>query len=279
MKLKEVTSQPRFQMVQAVRWGRVKIKKIKLIYLLPVVVFMVVIGLWEGIVLLFRVPQYLLPPPYEILQTMVTMRGSLSWNFLITSISSVGGLLLGGGLGIVTGILFAYSRPIEISLYPYAVALKTLPIIALAPLLTLWFGNGIPARVIIAALISFFPCIVNTTRGLRSVDEEWLDLMDCLGAKKWQVFKDVRLKFALPYIFAALKVSATLSVLGAIVGEFVAPKDGLGSIILIALYQIETDTMYAGIIASGILGIMLFALVSAIESKVLFWHRSDLEEV
>ncbi len=248
-------------------------------YLPPVIIFIAILSLWETIVLLFDVPDYLLPAPHEVFWKGVELKTSLFIDTLITLFEAVLGFILGCGIGILIAIGFAHSRTLELSLYPYAIALKTIPIIAIAPLLILWLGNGIAAKIVISALICFFPAIVNTVRGLKSVDENALDLFKSLSATRWQIFKMLRFPNSLPYIFSALKISTTFSIIGAIVGEFAGADKGLGFFILQSSYWLRTTDMFVAIIIISVVGILFFGLIALIEKAVIKWENSEMETV
>ena len=217
------------------------------------------------------IPQYLLPPPSAIAVDFVSSINSLLFHAAVTLWEAFLGFLLANALGVLVAIAFAYSKTLEKGLCPFAITLQTTPIIAIAPLLILWFGNGIASKVAAAAFIAFFPAIVNTTRGLKSIDNETLDLFKSLSASKWQIFSKLRFPTALPYIFSALKISTSLAVVGAIVGEFVGANKGIGYIILISSYHLEIVKLFSAVIAAALIGIIFFWIVSFIEKKVIFW--------
>jgi NitT/TauT family transport system permease protein len=189
----------------------------------------------------------------------------------ITAFESIVGLSLGVAFGVLLAVIFVYSKTVEMSMYPYAIALKSVPIVAIAPLLIVWFGNGLLPKIIIAAIISFFPVVVNTTKGLRSIDAEAYDLFDSLSASRSQLFFKLRVPTSLPYFFAALRISATLAVIGAIVGEFAGSDKGLGFLILISSHRLETVDMFVGILLSSALGLLMFYAMAAIEMWLVPW--------
>jgi NitT/TauT family transport system permease protein len=196
----------------------------------------------------------------------------------ITALESALGFFLGSIFGILLAVAFVRSRTLEMGIYPYAIALKTVPIVAIAPLLIVWFGNGILPKVIVSAIISFFPVVVNTTKGLRNVDAEAFDLFDSMSASRRQVFFKLRVPSSLPYLFAALRISSTLAVIGAIVGEFSGSDRGLGFYIMISSLRLETVDMFVGIILSSFLGIIFFYSVALVERLVIPWGRDKIEE-
>jgi NitT/TauT family transport system permease protein len=240
---------------------------------IPATFFIVACLMWEAIVRMVGVPIYILPPPSAIFTEIAHQNLSLLEHTGITMLEAIAGFIAANCTAFTVAIIFAHSRILEKGLYPYAIALKTTPIVAIAPLLVLWFGTGILSKIIAAALICFFPVLVNATRGLREVDEEALDLFESLDASKWQVFWLLRLPHSLPYLFSALKISTSLSVVGAIVGEFVGANSGLGYLILVSSYHLETPAMFAAIIAAAVGGVAFFLIVSWIESKVLVWQE------
>lgn len=247
------------------------------IYGPPVLFFFFIVFLWELIIVGFRIPEYLLPAPHQIAQEMAKTGGMLLKDTAITMTEAVLGFIVGCGTGILVAVGFAHSKTMERSMYPYAIALKTVPLVAIAPLLILWFGNGMMAKVVMAALICFFPAIVNTVKGLKSVSPESLDLMESLSASKWQIFWKLRLPTSLPYMFSALKISATLAVIGAIVGELAGANRGIGYVILISSYRLETNMLFAAIVASSIGGILFFGLIALIERRLLYWQEVEVE--
>jgi len=225
-------------------------------------------------VILFNVPEYLVPKPSTILSRLVETFPGLTDDLAVTSLEALGGFILGTMAGVTLAIVFAHSRVLEMAIYPYAIALKSMPVVALAPLLVVWFGNGVLPKVIVAAVISFFPVVVNTVRGLSEIDQEAFDLFDSLAATRVQVFLKLRVPTALPYLFAALRISATLAVIGAIVGEFAGADRGLGFNITIAAYRLDTVDMFVSIILSSLLGIGAFYFVALVERIVVPWSRN-----
>lgn len=230
--------------------------------------------LWEVTVRLLKVPAYILPTPLMIFSVIVDDPLSLIRHAGVTALEAGLGFVLASVLAFALAVIFAHSKLIEKGLYPYAVALKTTPIVALAPLLVLWFGTGISSKIVAAAVICFFPVLVNAARGLTDVDEDALNLFRSLDASKWKVFRLLRLPNSLPFLFSALKVSSSLSVVGAIVGEFVGANAGLGYWILISSYHLETPAMFAAVFASAAVGLTFFSIVTFAENHWLKW-RSD----
>lgn len=252
------------------------IRKYLVIWIPPVVFFLIFIVSWQLITGIFNIPSYLIPSPKEIVVEIFRSAPNLLKNTLITLFESLFGFLLGSAFGFIMAVGFAHSNKMEKSVYPYMIALKAIPLVAIAPLLILWFGNGVFGKVVMAALMCFFPTIVNTTIGLKSVEMDSLYLMQSLSATKWQIFKKLRLPASMPYFFSALKISSTLAVVGAIVAELSGADRGIGYLILMSSYRMETITLFAAIFAASISGIGFFAAISLLEKKFLYWHDSTL---
>ncbi len=236
----------------------------------------IVLGLlvWEVACALFKVPLYLLPPPSRIFMGLFANAGLLlnhSWTTLQE-------ILLGFLASIVVGIPLALAivsfRPVEKSVYPLLVGSQVVPKIALAPLFVVWFGFGTPPKVIVAFLIAFFPIVIDSVVGFRSVELEKLYLIRSMGANWFQVFFKVRLPQALPNILGGLKISITLAVVGAIVGEFIGADKGLGRLLLIANGNMDTVLLFAAVTALTIMGILLFLAIEILERILLPWHVS-----
>jgi NitT/TauT family transport system permease protein len=235
--------------------------------------FVVVIALWEGVVRAFSVPRFLVPPPSDVLSAAWAERASLSGALLTTAQGAVLGFLLSASLGTTVGLAFSLSRWLERGLYPYALFLQTVPIVAVAPLLVLWFGPGLRAVAVSAFIVSVFPIIANTLAGLRSVDPRLSDLFRLYGANLSDTLLKLRLPTAVPSMMTGLKVASGLSVIGAIVGEFVAGfsegNAGLGITVLSAYRQLRTDLLFAAVLLASFLGLLLFALVSGLSTLLL----------
>ncbi len=241
--------------------------------------FLAFLGAWEGLVRLLQVPAVILPPPSSVVAALAAIiaSGTMLTHLLVTLTEIVLGFALGAASAFVLGALIAQFRLVDRIVYPYIVAFQAVPKVAIAPLLVIWFGFGIESKVLMTAIIAFFPILVNTTVGLRSVEAERLDLMLALKATRWQTFRHVRLPTALPFIFAGLEVGVVLSVIGAIVGEFVGANAGLGYLLLVYNADLRIAAVFALLIVLAALGIVLHALVQLVRRRVMFWmpSRSD----
>ena len=242
--------------------------------LLPLLGIVLVLAYWELHIRLFRVPYFLMPAPSGVWQALFEEWPALQRNVLVTLIEALGGFLVGNGVAILLAILFVHNRPVERTLYPIAVAIRTVPIIAIAPLLVLLLGNGYAPKIVIAALISFFPTLVNMVRGLEAVEPSALELMRVLSANRVQVFFKLRLPSSLPFLFSALKIATTSCVIGAIVSEWIGADTGLGYLIVVATFQFQTGLLYAAMAVGSFLALAFFAAVVLLERLVVRWEPS-----
>jgi len=239
-----------------------------------ILILIVVLLLWEGAVHLFNVPFYILPPPTRVLFVFFT-RLPLLLSHAATTILEIGsGILLGTGGGIGLALLIFYSPALERGLYPLIIASQMIPVFAIAPLLVVWFGYGLWSKAIVATLIVFFPIVVNTVDGLRSVGEETIDLLRSLRASRWQIFRTVRLPACLPFLFSGLKVGVTLSVVGATIGEWIGAKKGLGYLMIQSNALLRIDLVFASILTLSGLGLLLFGTLRIIERRLLRWRSA-----
>lgn len=227
---------------------------------------------WEVLVDALRIKPVILPSPSLIFVTMAKHWSYLLDNTWPTLFAVSGGFALAAVCGFVIAVGIAYSRLISEMTYPFLVAAQVLPKVALAPLFLIWFGFGLTPKVVIAALIAFFPIVINTARGLGSVEPELIQYMHSLGANWREVFFKISLPWALPYIFASFRISITLAVVGAVVGEFISSDNGLGYVINYANASLDTDVMFGGIFALSALGVILFLIVVLVERVVLSWQ-------
>ena len=240
--------------------------------------FMLVLVVWQAVVVLFDVPAYIIPSPTEIAGELAVEGPDLAADLGWTMLEAVLGFLVGSSFAIVTAVVFVHVPIVERAAFPWAIVLQTVPIIAIAPLLTIWFGFTLVPKVAIAAIICFFPVLVNTTRGLRSVSTEAFELMSVLSASKRQILWRLRVPSSLPYVFAGLRVAATLSVIGAIVAEFTGSDRGIGYVIVQASYRLDTRLMFAAIVLSCLGGILFFGFIGWLERSALRWPDARLQD-
>jgi NitT/TauT family transport system permease protein len=242
--------------------------------LVPILFVAFFLSAWEAAVKLLDVPEYLLPAPTVILETVDR---SLFVQLAVTFSEALAGFAIASTLAFGVAIAFVRFQTLERGFFPIAIALKTTPLVALAPLLVLWQGTGWWSKVTAAALICFFPVLVNTVKGLKAADAEYFELFRSFGATGQQELRKLRIPFCLPYLFSALKISSSLAVVGAIVGEFVGATKGLGYLIMISSAHIETPTLFSAIFASASAGIVLFYAIGAAERFVVFWQEASSE--
>ena len=235
--------------------------------------FVIVVGAWEALIRLAEVPPYVAPAPSAIWRSLVNGIGSglfLS-NALVTLTEALLGFAGAAVLAIALGSAIAQSRFVERVLYPYLIAIQTTPKVAIAPLFIIWFGFGITSKIIMAGIVSFFPILVNVITGLRSTDSQKIELMRSLRASRWQTFTMVKLPSAMPMIFAGLHIAVIFSILGAIVGEFVGSKKGLGNLILQMNFNLDTAGVFAALVCLSSMGITLHLIMHWLQRRVLFW--------
>lgn len=233
---------------------------------------------WQIVVIMADVPAYIVPSPSEIVVELFAEARWLVVDLGWTMLEAVMGFLIGSGIAFVTAVLFVHVRLVERAAFPWAIVLQTIPIVAIAPLLTIWFGYTLVPKVVIAAIICFFPVLVNTTRGLRSVSNEAMELMNVLSARRVAIFWRLRVPSSLPYVFVGLRVAATLSVIGSIVAEFTGADRGIGYVIVQASYRIDTRLMFAAIALSSLGGIVFFHMIGWVEKATLRWPEARLDE-
>lgn len=245
----------------------------------PVVTLVLVLLAWEVATRAFSIPRYLLPPPSGIALRFGQLQGLILRESLVT----LQEILLGFGLSVAVGVplalLLVSSRTFDRAIYPILVGSQVVPKVAIAPLFLVWFGFGLTSKVLVAFLVAFFPIVIDTVVGLRSIEPEKLHVARAAGANWWQVFWLVRLPNALPSLFGGMKVSITLAVVGAIVGEFIAAESGIGRLLLSANGNMDTELLFAGVLALVVMGVALFLVMEGVERLMLPWHVSQRTEV
>jgi NitT/TauT family transport system permease protein len=231
--------------------------------------------IWEFVPPLFHVSKLLLPPPSAVVRSIALVydRGLLVGNFLVTLSEALGGFALGSACGVFFAFVVTRSLLIERMLLPYLIGLQALPKVALAPLIVVWIGIGIESKIMIAAVISFFPVLINSIVGFSTVEAEKLDLMRSLVASRWQAFRIVVFPSSLPFIFAGLNVAVVLSITGALVGEFIGADRGLGNLLLQFNYSMDISGMFAVLVVLAVLGVLLYALVRSLHTRIVFWAK------
>jgi putative hydroxymethylpyrimidine transport system permease protein len=241
--------------------------------LAPALVLLTALVAWELAVRFLGVPGYILPPPSRILLTFIDRLPLLAHHGLVTLSEILLGLLLGGTGGFLLAIALYHSRTLERGIYPLIIASQMIPIFAIAPLLIVWLGYGLWPKVVVAALIGFFPIVVNGVDGLRSAGGEMVDLFRSLGANRRQVLVHLLLPASLPSLFSGLKLAGTLCVVGATIGEWVGAREGLGYLMLQSNARLRVDLVFAAILMLTLIGLLLFVGLRIIERRLLRWRN------
>ena len=248
---------------------------------LSVLVFVVVVGGWEFAVWALEIPAIVVPAPTAIFWALWdgVRSGSLVTHFGVTFFETMAGFAIGAGTGLALGALVAMFPLVEKTLYPYVVAFQTVPKVAIAPIVVIWFGYGIASKVVITATIAFFPVLANTIVGLRAPPRDQVELFIAFTGSPWQIFWKLRVRQALPYILVGLDIAIVLSVIGAIVGEFVGSQSGLGFLILQRNFSMDMAGVFAILVVLSLMGVGLHAVVRAIQKRVVFWLDDDDDRV
>jgi len=245
----------------------------------PVILVLLLIALWELVIRLFRIPPYLIPAPEAVVKQLVEQWPTLLQQSIPTTLATLGGFAMSIAVGIPLALVIAYSRTVESYVYPLLVFSQSVPKIAIAPLFVVWFGFGIIPKVISAFMLGFFPIVVSTVMGFKSVDPDMLDLARSMKASRLATFMRISLPQALPSIFAGLKVSITLAVVGAVVGEFVGSNSGIGYLLQIANGNFDLPLMFAALTVLSAIGVLLFVAIDVVERLLIPWHASQRLDV
>ena len=229
---------------------------------------------WQAAVVVFRVPDFLLPSPLAVGREFLAWPELLAFHTSVTLLESVLGLAAAIAVAVPLAIAVVYSRALSATIYPILVLLQSVPKVAFAPLFLIWMGIGMSSKVLVAMLVAFFPIVIDTATGLRAVEPEMLELTRSLRATPMQVFAQVRLPYAMPYFFSGLRVAVTLAVIGAVIGEFVGSDNrGLGYFIYSEGAAANTARAFASIVILAALGIVLYGAVVLVERTLLPWHH------
>ena len=239
---------------------------------LPLLSVPTVFAVWELAVRLLNVSPDKLPAPTVILLTIWSERTHLMHAVATTLYEAVLGLFLGTIVGVVSGVLFSRFRLLERMFLPYFVASQAVPIIAFGAIIIMWFGNGIASKAVIALYLSFFPVAVNTLLGIRTVSEDEIGLLRTFGASSFTILYKLQLPAALPSIFTAVRLGASLALVGAIVGEWFGANSGLGVVLLTAMYDYRVPQLWAGIVLTGLTGVALFGVIVFLQRKIAWWQ-------
>ncbi|HWK43807.1 MAG TPA: ABC transporter permease [Stellaceae bacterium] len=232
--------------------------------------------LWWALIAVFDVKPFIAPAPQVVALTLVHQFGMLMDNLEVTAIEAVCGFLIGNLASILLATLFVHAKPIEQAFFPIVVLINSIPVVAKAPILVLLLGNGMAPKITIAAIVCFFPTLVNMVRGLRAVSPQALELMHVLSASRWEVLVKLRLPSSIPYLFSALKIASSTAVVGAIVGEWIGSQVGIGALIIQATYNFDSAMLYAVIACGSAFSVLFFLLIAAFERLCGRWASSPL---
>jgi NitT/TauT family transport system permease protein len=244
-------------------------------WLLPAAVFMVLLISWQIATMIFTIPSYILPSLFDIVGAIDRVKNTFISDLWITFLESTAGFILGSVCAFILAIIFTRYTIVEKSFMPYIIFMKTIPIVAIAPLLVIWLGAGMPPKIILSALTCFFPVLISAIKGLREIDPSQIDLFRSLAASDWQIFKWLRLPTCLTYLFPSLRISVVFAVIGAIVAEFASANAGLGFKIMLASFHVDTPVMFIYIITSAVLSSILYGIIASIERIVVPWSFSE----
>jgi NitT/TauT family transport system permease protein len=255
----------------------------------PLVALVIALLLWEAIVRLLAIPVYLLPAPSAVVGTLWRLLSAgfvpptyvgapaqgILYDTYITLVEAAVGLIIGTVVGLAFAVLMTNSRFAEQALYPIIIAIRSTPTIAVAPVFIIWFGFTIMPKATVAALATFYPVLVNCITGMRAVDPTALEFFESVHASKREIFWHLRVPNTLPYFFAALRLNVSLAIIGALVGELVGARDGVGHMMTEAAITLRTADVFSGVVILTTLGVILTEIVTFVQSRVLYWHETE----
>ncbi|HEY5365041.1 MAG TPA: ABC transporter permease [Casimicrobiaceae bacterium] len=233
--------------------------------------FVVVLAVWEGVARIFKLPEFVLPPPTAILQVLIAHQRDLGFAAYVTAREVLFGFLLSAVIGAAVALVIARFATFGRALYPLVVLFQTVPKVALAPLFILWFGFDLAPKVMLIVVIAFFPVAINMLVGLQTVDPNLVALMRSVGASRNEILMRIQVPNSLPYLMAGLKVAVTLAVIGAIVGEFAGAQAGLGYMIQFASTQMQTSLVFAALVEVSVLGLLFYYIIEWLEKRYVNW--------
>jgi NitT/TauT family transport system permease protein len=253
-------------------WATARQRRLWRRRLLPALGITGLIVLWWAVIATFDVKPFIAPSPWAVVETLYAKRAVLLDNLLPTAMEAAGGFLLGNLAAIAIATVFVHNKTLQDIFFPVVLMFNAIPLVAKAPVLVLIMGNGMEPKITIAALVCFFPTLVNMVRGLESVNPQAMELMRVLSASKTEIFFRLRLQNSLPYLFSALRIAASMSVIGAVVGEWVGATVGIGAMILQATFNFDSPLLYAAIVMSATLSGLFFLLVTLAERWIIRWQ-------
>ncbi len=247
-------------------------------YTVPPALALFLLGLgWELYTWIDGTPEYILPAPTVVLERLFSDLGFFASEGLTTTWRALAGFAAGAAVAVVLAALMAHSLYLERTIYPLAVLAKVTPLVAVAPLLVIWFGFGAAPKVVIAALLAFFPILVNGVIGFRSVNPGALDFLRSLRASRWEVFWRLRAPSSLPYLFAAIRITIPFAIIGAMLAEWFSGDSGLGNVINVSQNNLDMPTLFGAVITLMVIGLLFTAAAALVERRALHWHESTME--
>src|ERR1700730_15713721 len=253
-------------------------QQLGLAWLRPLIFLVSLVVGWDLAIRAFHIPPYQIPAPMDVVTTLWQEWPMLLAQAWPTTLATIAGFLLSAAFGIPAAMLIAGSRTVESYVYPLLVFSQSIPKIAIAPLFVVWFGFGMLPKVLSAFMLGFFPVVVSAVAGFKSVEPDMLDLARAMEASRLQLFRMVILPHATPAIFAGLKVSITLAVVGAVVGEFVGSSSGIGFVLQRSIGSFELPTMFAALVVLALIAALLFWILDVIERLAISWHASPRQD-
>lgn len=241
-------------------------------WLLPVAGILTLLVVWAALVYILKVPPFVAPSPQLVAATLVGKFDILMANLLPTAIEAISGFLLGNITAILIATVFVHKKSMEQAFFPVVVLINSIPVVAKAPILVLLLGNGMEPKIAIAALVCFFPTLVNMVRGLESINPQSLELMKVLSASRTEIFFKLRLLNSVPYLFSALKIAASTAVIGAIVGEWIGSNTGIGALIIQSTFNFDSAMLYATVFVGSVFSVSFFLVITLIERLVVRWQ-------
>ncbi|BEP57179.1 MULTISPECIES: ABC transporter permease [unclassified Variovorax] len=255
-----------------IAWAAARRRRLWRRRILPALGIGGLIVLWWAVIVLFDVKPFIAPTPWAVVETLYAKRAILLDNLIPTALEAAGGFLIGNLAAMAVATVFVHNKTLQDIFFPVVLMFNAVPLVAKAPVLVLIMGNGMEPKITIAALVCFFPTLVNMVRGLESVNPQAMELMRVLSASKMEIFFRLRLLNALPYLFSALRIAASMSVIGAVVGEWVGATVGIGAMILQATFNFDSPLLYAAIVMSATLSGLFFLLVALAERWIIRWQ-------
>lgn len=243
-------------------------------YLYPIIAVGIVVLLWDVLTRTLNVSPIVFPGPTLVVDSIRSNWENLLQHSMLTYYVALMGFVISTILSFLLTTLFHFSKPLKIALFPLAVSTRAIPIVALAPIVVLWFGTGNVSKVFLSSLISFFPILINQMKGIADFEKDEFDLLKTFTTNKWRIYFKVRIPNSLPYLFAGFKVATAFAVIGSIVAEFVGSNNGIGYIVKSSTYYNDTPLTFASIVFAALIGLSFYEIIAFVERRIVFWDQS-----